>query len=328
MLSFSIIVPIYNAHKTLERCLRSLQTQSFPNFEVILIENGSSDSSGDICKAFSDTDARFHLHTQPNNLGPSGARNVGLDHAAGKWIAFVDSDDFVEPDYLEQLQQAFEKNDAEAVFFGYRQISIEGKFLGQHIPQIPESADYHETLILLSQQDMFGYTWIKSFRRDVIENNRFSQQLNLLEDEVFACEILTEQKQIAILSKPIYDYVTGNAGSLMGRTHPDYCQKVNTAYQAWKKLLKDYKNKDDILISQANAHVTRCMYYGFERDVNSDDFFRSLSQTDFFRDATLDDRFAAFVRNGQFGSLRRMRAAYRMKVAVAKLLKKVRSGNE
>lgn len=322
MLSFSIIVPIYNAQKTLERCLRSLQTQSVPNFEVILVENGSSDSSGDICKAFSDTDARFHLLTQLSNLGPSGARNIGLDHATGKWIAFVDSDDFVEPDYLEQLQQAFEKNDAEAVFFGYRQISIEGKFLGQHVPKIPESMDYHKTLILLSQQDMFGYAWIKAFRRDTIGNNRFSQQLNLLEDEVFTCEILTKQKQIAILSEPIYNYVTGNAGSLMGRTHQDYCSKLDMAYCAWKNLLKKSPCYSEALTARANADVTRCMYYGFERDVKLKDFFTALSQCAFFGDASTKNRFVKYVRDGRIGSLRRMRTAYRMKIKAAKLLKK------
>lgn len=320
MPTFSIIVPIYNAEKTLRRCLGSLLSQTYRDFEVLMIENGSMDSSNAICRECAAKDPRFILHACEDNKGPSEARNIGLDRASGTYIAFLDSDDYVEPDYLEVLFENFQS--ADAVFFGYHQISIDGGGLGDHIPQIIGSKGYYETLIELYEQDLFGYTWIKAFRRDAIGNHRFSKELNLLEDEVFACEVLTEPKRIKVIPKAILNYVTGNAGSLVGRTHLDYCRKVDAAYSAWKKLLQPYEKRDEVLAEMANAHVSRCMYYGFERDVDVKDFFGSLSNSEFFAMSTLNNEFTQAVRNQEHGKLLRMRTSYRLKNKLAKLLKR------
>ena len=320
MPDFSIIIPIYNAEKTLLRCLDSLKKQTDPDFEAILVENGSTDASNAICRKYAERDRRFRLITMENNCGPSGARNAGLERAGGTFVAFVDSDDFVEPDYVESLRASFQ--DADVVFFGYRQMSVDGAFLGEYLPQISEEADYHRTLAELHRQGLFGYTWVKAFRRDVIGQHRFSCELNLLEDEVFACHVLTQPRRLAVLVKPIYNYITGNAGSLMGRTHPDYCQKVDVAYRSWKDLLRDYDQKDSILTAQANGNVDRCRYYGFERNVDPEDFFQSLKQTLFFQESTTKDTFCDCVREGRFGKLRRMRNLYRLKAAAANLMKK------
>lgn len=328
MAAFSIIVPIYNAEKTLRRCLDSLGGQTFSDFEVLMIENGSSDKSNEICRQYTVDDRRFILHTCRENVGPSGARNIGLENACGQWIAFVDSDDYVTPEYLRQLHQAFEQNQADVVFFGYHQISTDGAVTGVHIPQVPEEASYYEVLSSLSEQDMFGYTWIKAFRADTIGRNRFSMELNLLEDEVFACEILKQERRITILPIPIYYYVTGNAGSLIGRTHQDYCVKLDAAYRAWKNILADTPHGNEHLTKKANECVTKSMYYGFERDIDPDCFFRLMLQCSFFGDADLDTPFYANVRNGKWGKVRRMRNVYRLKVAVSKLLKRRGSNNE
>ena len=320
MPTFSIIVPVYNAEKTLRRCLESIRSQTCPDFEVLMVENGSQDTSNTICHEFAAMDPRFILHGCESNCGPSGARNIGLAHAAGTFIAFVDSDDFVEADYLEALQQGFAE--ADVVFFGYHQIGTDGTFLGDHLPNIPESTNYYEVLIRLQQQDLFGYTWIKAFRREVIGQHQFSMELNLLEDEVFACEILTEQRRLHVVPKALYNYVTGNAGSLIGRTHADYCRKVDVAYQAWTRLLAGYEKQTQILEDMANAHVRRCMYYGFERDVDVAEFFGFLADSDFFTAATDDNEFTQAVKAHNFKKLSRMRTFYLFKNKIAKLLKK------
>lgn len=317
---FSIIVPVYNAERTLRKCLDSILGQTAPDFEVLMIENGSRDSSNAICGEYAAKDPRFLLHTCGSNCGPSGARNIGLEQASGELVTFIDSDDFVEPDYLESLYYAFQS--ADVVFFGYRQVSTDGTFRGEHIPEVPENANYFETLLQLSKQDMFGYTWIKAFRRSVIGEHRFSMELNLLEDEVFACEVLEKKSRVAVLDKPLYNYVTGNTGSLIGRTHPDYCRKVDAAYMAWKRLLEDYDKKNEALAAMANAHVNRCMYYSFERDVDVRGFFSLLAESEFFRDADLENDLCKYVQSRNFKRLSRMRNAYRMKVKIAKLLKR------
>lgn len=315
MPAFSVIVPVYNAEKTLRKCLDSLRTQTERDFEILMVENGSFDASNSICREFAAADDRFVLIEMLGNCGPSGARNAGLDRARGNWVAFVDSDDSVEPVFLERIQAV--SHNAGAVFFGYCRYSLTGAFLGEHIPNCTQP-DGPALWTELYRQDMFGYTWIKAFRREAIGEKRFSMSLNLLEDEVFACEVLAQGCKTTVLPEPLYNYITGNPGSLMGRTHPDYCRKADIAYRAWKTLLTDPED----LVRLANSNVRRCMYYGFERDVDPDAFFRELAETDFFRDCTLDDKFCAHLRGGRWTKLRSMRRSYRLKQAAARLLKK------
>ena len=323
MPAFSIIVPVYNAEKTLRKCLESIRSQTCPDFEVLMVENGSKDTSNAICREYAAMDSRFVLFACETNCGPSGARNIGLEHAEGAVIAFVDSDDFVEADYLETLQQGFAA--ADVVFFGYHQLLTDGTSLGIHLPDVAEGTDYYETLIRLHRQDMFGYTWIKAFRREVIGQYRFSAELNLLEDEVFACEVLTEQKRIRVIPKALYNYVTGNAGSLVGRTHADYCRKVDAAYCAWKRLLAGCEKKDEVLVSMASAYASRCMYYGFERDVDIRQFFSDLGRTAFFAENTSESWFVRYVRNESYIRLGLKKVKYQL---VNRLSCRIRRGGK
>lgn len=320
MPTFSIIVPVYNAEKTLHKCLESLQAQRFTDFDVHMVENGSTDSSQSICQEFANSDPRFVLHVSESNCGPSGARNIGLDHAGGCYIAFLDSDDYVEPEYLETLCDSLEEHDV--AFFGYHQRGMDGKLIADRIPDILDSTNYYDILLYLYKQDMFGYTWIKAFRREIIGKHRFSQKLNLLEDEVFACEVLAQPCRVAIIPKAIHNYITGNAGSLIGRTHQDYCRKVDIAYNAWKKLLENYDNKDIVLEQMANAHVNRCMYYGFERDVNMNKFIENLMGCSFLSAVTLENEFITCLKSKDIKKISIMRFLYRSKDRLSKLLKR------
>lgn len=110
METISIIIPIYNAEATLEKCVRSILNQTYPNLEIILVNDGSTDSSLAICRQFAVTDARVEVITSPNG-GVSKARNLGLAHAKGQYVGFVDSDDWVEPDFCMRLLQGMKLSD-------------------------------------------------------------------------------------------------------------------------------------------------------------------------------------------------------------------------
>ena len=112
--SISIIVPIYNREKWLRNCLDSISSQTFKDWECILINDGSTDNSLKIAQEYAANDPRFIVFSQENQ-GVSAARNLGLDHAQGKWLAFVDSDDEIAPDYLEILYKLGEDNNADLV---------------------------------------------------------------------------------------------------------------------------------------------------------------------------------------------------------------------
>ena len=100
----SVIVPIYNVERYLDECLNSIQNQSYKDIEVILVNDGSTDSSKTICERYCEEDSRFHLINQTNQ-GQSVARNVGVTASKGEYIAFVDSDDIIKTNYLEKLMQ-------------------------------------------------------------------------------------------------------------------------------------------------------------------------------------------------------------------------------
>ena len=118
MSQISIIIPVYNAEKTLIKCLDSVQRQTFKDYEVILINDGSSDNSAEICQKYCARDERFKLVNQENG-GPSKARNRGIDEAKSKYIMFVDSDDYIDQDMLDTLFVATEASSADLTICGY-----------------------------------------------------------------------------------------------------------------------------------------------------------------------------------------------------------------
>ena len=156
----------------------------------------------------------------------------------------------------------------------------------------------------------------------MIGETRFSVKMNLMEDEVFTCKVLEQGCHVEVLPVPIYYYVTGNASSLVGRTHQDYCTKLDAAYCAWEKLLAGSPDCDGLLQETANSHVSKSMYYGFERDVDPDDFFRELVQCRYFKDSNLETAFYLSAKNGNLRKLLQMRTKYRLKVTVSKLFKR------
>ena len=113
--TFSIIVPVYNVEQYLENCINSVLNQSYRNFQLILVDDGSKDSSGEICDRFAQKDSRVKvMHKQ--NAGVSGARNTGIEIATGQFICFIDSDDWIESDYLQKIVD--EIYDFDILFFG------------------------------------------------------------------------------------------------------------------------------------------------------------------------------------------------------------------
>lgn len=141
-----------------------------------------------------------------------------------------------------------------------------------------------------------------------------------MEDEVFACRFFQTERRIAVLQLPLYYYVAGNVDSLMGRTHPDFCIKLDEVYRAWTMLLDGYVCGAALLRERAETYMDKCMYYGFEREVATDAFFKELSQCGFFENVVSDSAFYRAVKIGDIRSIRRMRSKYRLKIAAARLL--------
>lgn len=204
----SIIVPVYNAEKTLRRCVRSLVGQTYRNLEIILVNDGSKDGSLDICREFAGEDARIRVIDQPNG-GVSSARNAGLDAATGTFVMFCDSDDWTEPDWCEAMRGNYEENDLTICEIDRDDIPLEK---AEH-PQILETAQrkdfLHRPLLMCALYNKF-------FARNVIEDNhlRFPEQLSLGEDFAFVLSyVCVIGGNLRYLHRALYHYdTTGEDG--------------------------------------------------------------------------------------------------------------------
>jgi len=191
----SIIVPVYNAESFIKRCIDSILRQTFTNYELLLIDDGSNDSSGVICDDYSQKDDRVKVFHKENG-GVSTARNLGIDQSKGKWITFIDADDWIEPGYLENANNP-ENNDIDWIFAEWRTV-----WNRVHLNEIIEYEDktlfrgqkeIDEMWNRMANFDIFRCPWGKFFNQDIIKNNhiRFDQELRYGEDTVFNYEYLT-----------------------------------------------------------------------------------------------------------------------------------------
>lgn len=212
----SIIVPVYRAEEYLHQCINSILTQTFRDFELLLIDDGSPDNSGQICDEYAQRDGRIRVFHKENG-GVSSARNVGLDNAKGKWIVFCDSDDWVEKDWLESYHNVM-NNNYDIIFQGYIQEHHSSHQI-RCIRNVPNN--YINTILLLEQNDLLGWTWCKIFKTDIIKANniRFDKTLNINEDLLFTLQYCFYAHSISVLPIAKYHYII-HQDSLVKKRHP------------------------------------------------------------------------------------------------------------
>lgn len=168
----SVIVPVYNVEAYMEKSLDSIRAQTYSNIEVIVIDDASTDESGRICDAYEALDSRFRTLHFPVNRGPSATRNEGIRRAKGSLIAFIDSDDYVEPNLLERLCQNMEENKADVSICGADGIRIKG---GPPAVYEPE-----EAIMCLAKGTPFNLVpWGKLYRTELVKKNLFDEKIYL-----------------------------------------------------------------------------------------------------------------------------------------------------
>lgn len=206
----TVIVPVYNLAAYLARCLTSLQAQTYPHFEVWLIDDGSTDGSTEILKQWVQKDARFQLWRQSKNCGVSAARNVGLHQAQGDYVCFVDGDDWCEPTYLESFVQQMALAPTDMVLCGYHTDWPSLKVLLGKNYDCTFTQKAALLAILKPSGDIRGFLWNKCYRLDVIRqaNLRFDESVTLMEDQLFNVAYVLQTQHFRYKAAPQYHYVT------------------------------------------------------------------------------------------------------------------------
>ncbi len=215
MPEISVIVPVYNVEEKIERCLDSLKNQSFTDFEVILINDGSSDKSGEICEKYIATDERFKVINQKNQ-GVSVARNIGISLANGKYLAFVDSDDYVNIDYLYSLYDAIISCNADIAMCNYYMASLSendvymkhGYGEGDVLEKDSIKSVFYKHI--LDNDCTIGYfcLWNKIYKSSLIKENHIflDKEMSFGEDMLFVMKCMEICKKIIFIEEPLYYY--------------------------------------------------------------------------------------------------------------------------
>lgn len=220
-MQYSVIIPVYNAEGTLRRCLDSLVGQQFSNYELLLINDGSTDGSDAICREYANTYSCVRYFAKENG-GVSSARNLGLEQAEGEYILFVDSDDYVSQDYFASLSHALESNATDLLMFGYCNfggISAEwdtGEFYEDSEIGIAERVSS------AVRQYLFSSLWSKAFKRQIIErhNIRFANDLAIGEDQAFIFTYAMHIRSIGSIGNHLYNVDVSDGNSLSRKARP------------------------------------------------------------------------------------------------------------
>ena len=196
----SVVVPVYNAGPYLRQCLNSLAAQTYPHVEIILVDDGSSDGSDQVCREYAERDGRFQYVRLSANHGPSVARNVGVRQAAGAFISFVDADDYVEPGLLERLHCSLTRNGADISACGADGIRLE----------IGPARSYSrvEAVCCLAKGSPFNHVpWGKLYRTDLARSCPFDENVFYSEDLLFLYQALKRSGKVSYIPDVLYHYV-------------------------------------------------------------------------------------------------------------------------
>lgn len=230
----SIIVPVFNAAKYLVRCVDSIKQQSMKEWELILVNDGSSDSSGSLCDELAKKDSRIKVIHQKNQ-GVSSARNAGLDMASGEYIMFVDADDWVESTLCETLITHSVETDV--VISGFYYVTESGRreniFSRSHL-KISIDGQFPFYFDELYEKNLLNSPWAKLYRRSLIGNQRFSKEVALGEDLLFNLEYLKKCTSIKVVQFAGYDYNCLNENSATKKLRPNDFQQVIALYEQVK----------------------------------------------------------------------------------------------
>jgi len=261
----SIIVPVFNSKNYLPKCIKSLIDQSYKNIEIILIDDGSTDGSGEICDEYAKKEKRIKV-IHKKNSGPAAARNTGIENAKGKFIFFIDADDFIENDALYWLMKSVNQHKAEIIIGDFINIK-NGRVEQRHDLSFPVNK-------LLSKQDLisysrlylkkpnkyllFAFSWGRLFRSSIIKENNifFNEKLHTFEDVAFNFDYLKYANAAFFVKKTIYNHRTYDNYSSATRSISDNPNKLFGYKQALVNISRFLeKNITDEEIKKEVGHA-------------------------------------------------------------------------
>jgi len=259
----SVIIPIYNVDSYIAKCLESVINQSYKNLEIIIINDGSTDKTKDICEHYANTDNRIVLVNQ-NNQGISMARNKGLDMAAGEYIGFVDGDDWIDRDMYELLYKNLCKYDSDISMCKFVFINENGDLLYQRYDLQERSVIYLENQEKMSNfiESEKNYLWNKLYKKDLFNHIRFPKN-KLFEDVFISCKLIDKANRIVISSEHKYYYLRRN-NSITTQTFNVQSLDIIEGYiERYNYVTKKYPGLEPVCRNHILRHLIKCLYNAY-----------------------------------------------------------------
>jgi len=238
----SVIVPAYNAAKTIERCAKSLRAQIDRNFEVIFVDDCSTDETGAVIKRICASHENFRVIMTKKNSGSAAARNTGIDEAKGELICFVDADDVVSPNYLAKMRELMESNDADVVCTKYARNKIEGF---ETFSDESELLDGDAAVDTLLRMEIDNGPVAKLFRKEAISTIRMPK-VSVAEDLCFNYRVLKRAKRVVTNNSVLYSYIM-TKGSLSTKFSAERMESL--------KIVQEIDEKEQSFYSRARVFM-------------------------------------------------------------------------
>lgn len=298
----SIIVPVFNASKYLSDCIESILSQTYPFFELILVDDGSKDNSLEICEACQKKDNRIILFHQ-ENAGVSVARNTGLSLAKGNYFCFVDSDDSIEPEMLEKLYDAIKKSNAELSICGFKSISQKGIIERCHISkEITGKVNVANFVLENYLEGFVSSPWAKLYKNIPSLKKEFDKNISLGEDLKFNIQYFEETQRLIIIEDCLYRYLDAE-GSLSKIYKQDNYEAICDIYETTLQyLLKVFGNIEGIALKNVNYKLfSFCTSFMLQNMIKanfkeSKAFIAKICDNEALQNAVLDLPHLSFVK--------------------------------
>lgn len=256
--TISILMPVYNSQDYLKDTVQDVINQSYKDWELILVDDGSKDNSKDICIELQNLDSRIRVISKENE-GVSSTRNTALDNANGKYIAFIDSDDSVHKDYLKILLSSIEKSKGQLAVCGFKERKISGNGQVEDLSRVfyPNEVinieDMKDLIMDFGNSGLLNPLWNKLYSREIIEKNnmRFKEEVETGEDFIFNLQYFRKIKKICFFNGELYYYIRRNNNSITHQYIDNMYEKGLEIHSLLESFLKDmnfYNNKNRYIL--------------------------------------------------------------------------------
>lgn len=265
MSKYSIIIPVYNSQSTIKRCIESIVSQGFDDYEIILINDGSTDKSDALCKELSEK-YRTVKYFKKENGGVSSARNLGLKKASGKYVLFVDSDDEVSGNYFEALNEMTEKNDCDMYMFSCRLSDGKNEEVRQEQNAVYRGETVFDAISCAIKDRRINSPVTKVFLKESIDkiSLHFSNDIYVGEDQLFCVTYALHIKSLCTSDKIIYNVSLENGESLSRKRRDDLLEQLISGHKKMFEALKNAKPQ-----KASNEKLSAAIAYSFYRSAYS-----------------------------------------------------------